>query len=137
MTYHESVHYSLNVSDSDEWRSLTGHFKSLGRVRLGPEHRVFVLSYFHQLHCLEQLQMSLSSHHDSAITPQHLHHCYNYIRQTLLCDASDALEKGDFMERDLVYDSIGDTVVCRDWEKVFTRIEANFDDWSTWEKSWN
>ncbi|KAF5367616.1 hypothetical protein D9757_010655 [Collybiopsis confluens] len=136
MTLYESVYYSLNGSqptDLDEWDTLTLLPKGLGRVRLGPESRTFVLTYYHQRHCLRMIQNSLIDQNDpgrlTTSTLEHMHHCFNYLRQTLLCEAADSLEKGDFLERDYEMDRTADTLVCRDWEAIFEVTDENLRVW--------
>ncbi|KAE9388249.1 hypothetical protein BT96DRAFT_1074737 [Gymnopus androsaceus JB14] len=135
MTYYESVHYMLNGSqpmDVAEWDTLSLLPEGFGRVRLGPESRTFVLTYYHQLHCLRGIQNSFldpDDPHRFPSEPEHLHHCFNYLRQTLLCEAADSLEKGDFLKRNFSSERIGDTVVCRDWESMFDAAAKNHQDW--------
>ncbi|KAG2081253.1 hypothetical protein BD769DRAFT_769329 [Suillus cothurnatus] len=91
MTLHESVHFALNASDTEsqlEWESLPTWPKIIGRTHLGPEHRVFVLVFGHQLHCLWMLQQALLDYNRDypQVTYHHTHHCLNYLRQTLMCD---------------------------------------------------
>ncbi|KIJ64929.1 hypothetical protein HYDPIDRAFT_65502, partial [Hydnomerulius pinastri MD-312] len=60
---------------------------------------------------------------------EHLHHCFNYLRQTFLCESADTLELGDFMQRDFENERVGDTLVCHDWEQVYTALDENHQEW--------
>jgi len=137
MSLHESVHYSLNATDpvADlEWMTLAANPRGVGRTRLGPDHRLFVMTFHHQIHCLRQFQLALTDTSGS-ITHPHLHHCFNYLRQTFLCVGADMLEKGDFMQRDYEKDRIGDDLVCQDWMRVYDVLDQNYADWLQWKNT--
>jgi hypothetical protein len=140
MTLQETVHFSLNATDSvadKEWQSLTSNPRGFGRVRMGPDHRVFVLTMFHQLHCIHRLQTRLVNRHDPASSIHHFEHCLHYLRQTFLCDASYTLEEGDFMTKDYANDRVGSDVVCRDWTGVYREMDTQTDAWEAWNAKWN
>jgi len=132
LTLHETVHVQFNATEV-----LVTAPKELGRTRLGPDYRVFTLVFWHHVHCLSSIQKVLNDRNDTNTGYEHLHHCFNYLRQTLLCQAVDTLEFGDFMERDFENDRVGDTLVCRDWQKVYTTMDVNYRSWTEWEKDWN
>ncbi|KAF8886677.1 hypothetical protein CPB84DRAFT_1749885 [Gymnopilus junonius] len=103
LTLQESVRYSGNKSDpitSNEWNSLMRYPRGLGHVILGPEHRAFLVTFYHQLHCIREVEKGLFNRDDPEATLHHMKHCMDYLRQTLLCSAVDSLEEGDFLERD-------------------------------------
>ncbi|KAF8123124.1 hypothetical protein EV363DRAFT_1357498 [Boletus edulis] len=140
MTLHETVHFPFNMSDpiaQMEWDNLVTAPKEAGRTRLGPDHRVFTMVFWHHFHCLWSIQRALNDRNDTYAGYGHLHHCFNYLRQTLLCQAADTLELGDFMERDFENNRVGDTLVCRDWEQVYDTMDENYQDWTEWAKQWN
>ncbi|KZT01769.1 uncharacterized protein LAESUDRAFT_663257 [Laetiporus sulphureus 93-53] len=140
MTLHESVHFSLNLTDpivDMEWESLAAHPGGFGRTQLGPDHCLFVLTFYHQLHCLWKFQSTLINRNDPGASPHHVQHCLNYLHQLFLCDAATTLELGDFMVRDFEQNRVGDTLVCRDWEKVYNVLDSAFVEWSTWSVQWN
>ncbi|KAJ7114042.1 hypothetical protein C8R44DRAFT_796149 [Mycena epipterygia] len=140
MTLHESVHFALNASDpvaADEWVLYSSIPKGIGRTRLGPNQRVFVLTVSHQMHCLRRIHIALLNREDALANYGHVHHCLNYLRQTLLCEAADTLERGDFMERDYELERISDTLVCRDWEKAFEILDGKYEEWLSWRDVWN
>jgi len=142
MTLHESMHFALNSSDTEsqlEWESLPSWPKIIGRTHLGPEHRVFVVVFGHQLHCLWKLQQALLDYNrdEPQATYHHVHHCLNYLRQTLLCDSADTLEMGDFLSVDHEEDRMGDTLVCRDWGKAISVLEEYHEKWLQWKAHWD
>ncbi|KAJ7602493.1 hypothetical protein DFH06DRAFT_359759 [Mycena polygramma] len=135
MTLHESVHFSLNASDPlahDEWVLYSSIPKGIGRTRLGPQQRVFVITVGHQMHCLRRIQAALVNREDPHANPAHVSHCLNYLRQTLLCEAAHMLERGDFMHRSFDLDRIGDTLVCKDWEGAFKFFDKKYEEWQEW-----
>jgi len=137
MTLHESVHYDLNGTDEIaryEWLRLVSHPKEMGRTRLGPDHRLFVMTFHHQIHCLYQFQLALTM---PGLPMPHLHHCFNYLRQTFLCTGADMLEKGDFMQREFGRDRLGDDLICEDWSRVYDELDKNYEEWVEWSAKWN
>ncbi|KZV68539.1 hypothetical protein PENSPDRAFT_687199 [Peniophora sp. CONT] len=146
MTLHETVRFSLNASDVDgdtEWHTTAVHPRGSGRVRLGSDHRIFVTTFYHQIHCLRKMQVAIieasGAHADGAdpiATPMHTLHCLNYLRQTLLCEAADSLEEGDFMTKDFERDTVHDTLICRDWEALFAEMSDNFETWANGPGGW-
>ncbi|TFK40275.1 hypothetical protein BDQ12DRAFT_697672 [Crucibulum laeve] len=124
LTVEESERYPLLGNDSDaNWYSLTS--AGWGYTRLGPEDRVFMVTIFHELHCMRMLNFALG---DWAST-EHVHHCLNYFRQAILCSADLTLEPGDFAERDFAVDRIGSTHSCRDWTSAYDTMEVRWDHW--------
>ncbi|KAG6873901.1 hypothetical protein C0995_009680 [Termitomyces sp. Mi166 len=139
-TLHETVRlqiYDEDPSATQEWQLLEKLPKGYGRVRLGPDHRLFLITMFHQFHCLRAIELRLHDRNTSDIDSEHYGHCLNYLRQTLLCDANYSLEEGDFMEKDLENDRVGSTMICRDWEKVYAAMNENNDKFEAWAKKWN
>ncbi|TFY55968.1 hypothetical protein EVJ58_g7915 [Rhodofomes roseus] len=138
MTLHESVHFTANLSDinsNSAWLNLV-HLKSRGHARLGPDHRVFTLTMFHQHHCLVMLHLGMADNNPVA-SSHHIQHCLDYLRQTFLCAAADGLEYGDFMERNFSKERVGDMLVCQDWEKVYMELDENVAEWEAWSSRWN
>ncbi|KAG2123747.1 hypothetical protein DEU56DRAFT_983745 [Suillus clintonianus] len=140
MTLHESVHFSLSASDTEarlEWENLPTWPKGFGRTRLGPQHRVFVMVFQHQHHCLWMLELALLGGSDPAASFHHINHCFNYLRQTLMCEAAYTVEMGDFLSVDYEKNKVGDTLVCRDWEKVYSVLDENHEKWVEWRAHWD
>nr|GAT60886.1 predicted protein [Mycena chlorophos] len=101
MVVEESSHYSFLPEAREAW--YTAFPDGFGAIRLGHHHRVFYVSMYHELHCLQQFRDTLVD-----VGPRvdwgHLHHCLNYIRQRALCQADLTLEPGDFTKRDFARD---------------------------------
>lgn len=130
LTLQESFHFTLNSTDlitiDKEWETLTTNPSGLGRVHMGPDKRILTAVFLHQLHCVRQIQRAFIQREHHIATSEHIGHCFNYLRQTLLCDAAEILEKGDFLDRDFEEDRLGDTMVCKDWEKIYTILGDSF-----------
>lgn len=140
MTLQETSHYLFNASDPlsfREWETLTGYPGGLGRYHLGTDRRSFLATFYHQIHCIRQLNMAVLDKNDKIATPHHVNHCLQYLRQTMLCKAADTLENGDFMERNFETDRVGPEVMCVDWEAAYSRHEDAWDKFTEWRKYWN
>ena len=130
MTVEESVHYSLTdpeASDEWLWTAPIGD----NHIRLGPSKRMFSVSMFHQLHCLramrEAMEKGIGSFHRAQ--REHIHHCFNYIRQRTLCSADVTLEPGDVFARNFTTERIGATHTCRDWEPSYGMVNEKWLEW--------
>lgn len=127
MIVEESVHYSILDKEAQlEW--LYNSPPGTGSVRLGAENRTFFVSMFHELHCLRGLRASLAGD-EGIFDSSHMHHCFNYLRQLILCQADLTLEPGDFETRDLHQSLMGSTHICKDWETIYAYLTVNWDDW--------
>ncbi|KAF9527832.1 hypothetical protein CPB83DRAFT_855692 [Crepidotus variabilis] len=120
MVFEDNEHYGIHAVD--EWETLTpsGH----GWVVLGAERRAYAVSMYHQLHCLDGMRYDLTQ---SKIGKQptkqilgHANHCYNYLRQELLCHSDLTLERAGA-------NVTGSKVshVCRDWVQIRDYMEKN------------
>ena len=115
----DTVHYQASSIEADsEWAALFP--PGGGFMRLGPEGRPFVLTLYHQLHCLDRIRHAIGEKHST----QHVHHCFNYLRQLVLCEADATLEPtapgGDSRS---AYPTGERT--CTDWEHVYEIAEKN------------
>lgn len=123
MTPEDTVHFSVSKKVGKlEWEAAIP--KGGGFLRLGPKKRLFGLSMYHQMHCLVSIQEAIRGN-----TPdEHAHHCLNYMRQMILCDANPTLERTlpEFGDR---ADDLRTERVCRDWSKVWEMLEKNNYDW--------
>ncbi|KAI0150788.1 hypothetical protein GGR57DRAFT_514058 [Xylariaceae sp. FL1272] len=126
----EEAAYSAppNISNA-AWESLipVGRgFIELEDGNLGHKRR-YCVSVFHQLHCLDMLRRGYYSaagyssngaieRHSHAGQPAHMQHCFDYIRQALMCAADATLE-----EREESISGVkgwGTTHKCRDFEAL-------------------
>ncbi|KAF7322293.1 Hydrolase-4 domain-containing protein [Mycena chlorophos] len=101
----------------------------LSYVRLGPEFRTFAVSMFHDMHCLRFMRVIIDGRYDED-SQEHMHHCLNYLRQSILCSPDLTLEPADVLDRDFEVDRVGSAHVCSDWTVMYEEAEANFNRWS-------
>ncbi|KAJ7605960.1 hypothetical protein DFH06DRAFT_254509 [Mycena polygramma] len=133
MWFNATEYYSPNATE--EWHSVIprGH----GWVRLGPEKRPFSVSMYHQLHCINGIRRALllSTSEKTAHVRSHTNHCFNYLRQLLLCRADTTLEPTKIARipsGQLAASASGETVlhVCRDWVQIRSFVEENSSQWA-------
>ena len=126
VTVEESVHYPpLGASVDEEWLSIAS--PSYGYIRLGPEDRTFVITMFHELHCLRMINRAFSKMVGANVG--HIKHCLNYIRQGILCDPDLTLEPGNFEERDFEVERVGGTHMCLNWDPLYEWVDENYFGW--------
>ncbi|KAI1258773.1 hypothetical protein F5Y18DRAFT_327458 [Xylariaceae sp. FL1019] len=117
-----------NVSNA-AWESLIPVGRGFVELEDGDPGRKkrYCVSAFHQLHCLDMLRRGYYSaagsssngaveRHSHADQPVHMQHCFDYIRQALMCAADATLE-----ERDETISGVkgwGTTHQCRDFEAL-------------------
>ncbi|KAJ2975103.1 hypothetical protein NUW54_g11784 [Trametes sanguinea] len=132
LTIEDSVHYLPN--NSAEWSS-TFPIGSSGFVRLGPRGRLFGVSMFHQLHCLDKMRRAVVEPPPSEWESWHTQHCLNYVRQMLLCAANVRLEPVKEIEshaggkKEAKVDGLGLEHQCRDWSVLRKAAEENYLHW--------
>ena len=120
LTPENTIHYQIFTDDAErEWSSIFP--EGGGFLRLGPEGRLFGLALFHQLHCLARIRRAMNVRQSS----EHVHHCFNYLRQAILCEANPTIEPViPILGRRSVNAEI--PRVCRDWTQVYALVEENF-----------
>ncbi|KDR69675.1 hypothetical protein GALMADRAFT_215039 [Galerina marginata CBS 339.88] len=130
MTLQETGLFEVNMSDpvaeDEAWTSFIMQPRGIGRIFLGPSHRLFNIAFLHQLHCLREMERGFRNPSSSILTPLHAHHCLNYLRQAFLCEADHTLEEGDFLQRNFDVQRSADTRVCRDWETVYQVLDREW-----------
>jgi len=116
----DSKGYGLsNFEAWTDWRTTDLFSHGNGFVKLGPEGRLFGVSMFHQMHCLQIIRSSIVQ----GDAGYHTRHCLNLLRQAILCASDitlDPINQGTDGT-----DGIGVVHVCRDWEKVYDFVEQN------------
>ncbi len=123
----DSAHYPILGPDArEEWASSTP--KGFGYVRLGPEHRAFSVSMFHEYHCMRVLRDGLAGNYRPQ-TVTHIGHCLVYLREMILCAPDLTLEPYDPLDRDFAAERVGAAHVCNDWRQAYDGSSDNWDDW--------
>ncbi|KAI0815992.1 hypothetical protein BC628DRAFT_1406562 [Trametes gibbosa] len=121
----ESVHYlPLGEASDAQWLSLGR--PGFGYVRLGPDDRTFVVSMYHELHCLRMINLAFSP---GAVSLAHVKHCFNYLRQNILCTPDLALEWGDFETKDFDVERTHGVHECKDWAQIYSAVTDNYEAW--------
>ncbi|KAK0473976.1 hypothetical protein IW261DRAFT_1502586 [Armillaria novae-zelandiae] len=135
LTLQGTTHFSWDSIDNATQAEFETLFQYPSLSYLGDNHRMTILSWFHNIHCIAQIRAALVDRNDEVATPEHFSHCLQYLRQTLLCGASDMLEKGDFMERDFTVDRVGSDLVCYDWEQALANLDMERKEFERWKMS--
>ncbi|KAI1769801.1 hypothetical protein F4818DRAFT_456635 [Hypoxylon cercidicola] len=106
------------------WVNDTHKYHDLPTPIMWPEKTVFTISTTHQLHCLfavVQTYSGLKSGHEIPDDHHwHMIHCFDYMRQAIMCSADMALEG---LETTFP-DHNGGSDVCRDWSDVKSYLES-------------
>ncbi|KAG2038443.1 hypothetical protein BDR03DRAFT_862003, partial [Suillus americanus] len=88
LKFNNSEHYGTSdVTSWAEWKSLDHFPHGHGFVRLGPNGRLFGVSMFHQIHCLQMIRLALIDGPNG-----HSGHCINILRQAILCNSDITLD---------------------------------------------
>ncbi|KAK3311961.1 hypothetical protein B0H66DRAFT_614226 [Apodospora peruviana] len=104
----------------------------------------YTLSVFHQLHCLATIKSKMSRLQDwyegendkeylrfslgeEYVREEHVYHCFDYIRQAIMCAGDTALEKARTVDGKVVrgVDGWGAGHYCRDWDVIFRWAEEH------------
>ncbi|KAG2157925.1 uncharacterized protein EDB93DRAFT_734307 [Suillus bovinus] len=121
LTFEDSKYYSTSgLTAWSEWNLLDHFPQGHGFVRLGPNGRLFGVSMFHQLHCLQMIRLALIDGPND-----HSGHCLNFLRQAILCNSDTTLDPVYTNGSISGSDGLGVTHICRDWSQVYAYIEEN------------
>ena len=126
------------IYQDDEWLSLFP--RSNGWVALGPYDEMFVVSMFHQLHCIDALRYGYATAKAGVLVfpgngtgvEHHVNHCLTYLKEIILCRGDTTLEESQLMrnpEGRMEHGASGVDMVhrCRDWTTIREYMEENFD----------
>ncbi|KZT35630.1 hypothetical protein SISSUDRAFT_1051130 [Sistotremastrum suecicum HHB10207 ss-3] len=100
-----------------------------GFFHFGEHKRPLDLPMYHQLHCIWGMRRGLFDlgwHH---MNDWHMHHCLNYMRQLILCQADTTLEPFDLTGIESGAVKHGSPVpferTCRDWKFIESEVVKN------------
>ncbi|KAG6366962.1 hypothetical protein INS49_001143 [Diaporthe citri] len=100
---------------------------------------VYTTSVTHQLHCLYNIAQVYSGlNSDPSLIPEqmqgHLPHCFEYLRQTIMCCGDTALEgqQTTFPEGFIGSDGWDAKHVCKDYDAIYRHLEENRADNEVW-----
>lgn len=121
LTFEDSKYYSTSgLTAWSEWNLLDHFQQGHGFVRLGANGRLFGVSMFHQLHCLQMIRLALINGPND-----HSGHCLNFLRQAILCNSDTTLDPVYTNGSVSGSSGLGVTHICRDWSQVYAYIEEN------------
>jgi hypothetical protein len=129
------------IYEDEEWLSIFP--RSHGWLELGPKDELFVVSMYHQLHCLDSLRYGYASAKAGTLSfpgngtgvEHHVNHCLTFLKETILCNADLTLEVADAYrpvspgstKKQHGVSGMGMVHRCHDWTKVRDWLEVNFD----------
>ncbi|EJU03325.1 hypothetical protein DACRYDRAFT_106484 [Dacryopinax primogenitus] len=137
LTVDDTEHLQIATPEAEaEWYSIMP--PGYGFIHLGPNKRRFATSMFHQIHCLNVIRNAILA----GASGDHVHHCFNYLRQMALCHADLTLEEGVpelgiDPTGELPVNGVGITHTCKDWSKVYTHLADEYYNFNEWRKTHN
>ncbi|KAJ7641814.1 hypothetical protein FB45DRAFT_901075 [Roridomyces roridus] len=114
------------LRDDESWASTVPPQR--GFIRLGSSGRPWSVSAYHQAHCVNGIRFSYVSARDGLFKTEesrahafgHVNHCFDVLRQSILCRADTTLVEVPGGEQ---------TRRCRDWTRVREFIDENHEFW--------
>ena len=88
--------------------------------------RALFSSMFHQLHCIGLFAKETLVASEGWERDWHVQHCFNFVREMILCHPDLTLEPGNFLEKNYTVERTGAVHICRDWTKVWEEVDKNF-----------
>ncbi|KAJ7781724.1 hypothetical protein DFH07DRAFT_900913 [Mycena maculata] len=118
LTPENTVHFQIYPdSAAEEWASIFP--PGDGFVQFGTTGEIFGVALFHQMHCLGRIREAMASRKSTI----HVHHCFNYLRQIILCEANPTIEPViPIIGRRSVNAEV--PRVCKDWTQVYRVLET-------------
>jgi len=133
---------AIEVPDPKQWHLEGGYPVSNGTSSTS---ELYGLSMFHQLHCLATLKSEFAKfvknspgethiagrdedgRDEGIIGPEHLEHCFDYLRQAIMCAGDLTLEKAIVKDGVPIASVDGWGVVhqCQDWKAMFDFAESH------------
>ncbi|KAF9461366.1 hypothetical protein BDZ94DRAFT_817050 [Collybia nuda] len=117
------------LTNDEIWASIVPPQR--GFIRLGPQGTPFAISLYHQLHCINGIRFAYVAARDSLFKRpadreaafQHVNHCFDVLRHSLLCKADTTLSPvGSYNQTNI-------TRRCRDWAQVREFVDKNHEFW--------
>ncbi|KAJ3557198.1 hypothetical protein NM688_g1600 [Phlebia brevispora] len=97
----------------------------------GADPEAYTVTLFHQLRCLDVVRQGYTKVPEDP-SPKLLHHCMNYLRQTILCRPHLLLEP--VVTPGGLVSEAGYDGVCYNWEAVFEEAERNHQAYLDWHR---
>ncbi|KAJ7127869.1 hypothetical protein C8R44DRAFT_100121 [Mycena epipterygia] len=117
------------LDDDRIWASIVPPKR--GFLRLGPDGTPFSLALYHQLHCVNGIRFAYVASRDGLFKTEkmraesfgHVNHCFDVLRQSLMCKADTTLVPVGASNETSV------TRRCRDWTQVRDFVGSNHEFW--------
>ncbi|KAH6669775.1 hypothetical protein B0J14DRAFT_104041 [Halenospora varia] len=113
-----------------QWVNDTHRYHDLPHPIVWPNKTVFTTSMTHQLHCLFAVVETYSGLKSNTSLPEdhhwHMIHCFDYMRQAIMCSADMALEglETTFPDHNGGSDGWDSKHICRDYSQVIDYLES-------------
>ncbi|KAJ7302453.1 hypothetical protein DFH08DRAFT_723026, partial [Mycena albidolilacea] len=117
------------LDDDHKWASIVANKR--GFIRYGAEGAPISISLYHQLHCVNGIRFAYVATRDGLFKTEkaragafgHANHCFDLLRQSMLCKADTTLIPVNASSQ------AGVTRRCRDWEQVRKFVDENQEFW--------
>jgi hypothetical protein len=127
--------HKFSLLDEEAWSP--NLFGANGFVRMGKKGRSFMVSFYHQFHCVDYLRGSYIMARDGIATdPEvidgdigHDNHCFQFLRESIMCKADNTLVAWNSPNQTLSRAGLGKIHRCRNWEHVRRSLINNGDAW--------
>ncbi|KUJ18803.1 uncharacterized protein LY89DRAFT_706441 [Mollisia scopiformis] len=113
-----------------QWVNDTHRYHDLPHPIMWPDKTVFTTSMTHQLHCLFAVVQTYSGLKSNTTLPEdhhwHMIHCFDYMRQAIMCSADMALEglETTFPDHNGGSDGWDSKHICKDYGQVIDYLES-------------
>lgn len=113
-----------------QWVNDTHRYHDLPHPIMWPDKTVFTTSMTHQLHCLFAVVQTYSGLKSNTTLPEdhhwHMIHCFDYMRQAIMCSADMALEglETTFPDHNGGSDGWDSKHICKDYGAVRSYLES-------------
>ena len=133
LAHEDSHHYAVETDlGIAEWNATLP--RGGATLYLGDDFRPFTLGLFHQLRCLNIVREVLVDIFNNPSPDAKfdrfdmIHHCMNYLRQSVICRGSVRLESvRAYIDSHLTVWDV--THTCKDWSAVYKAAEDNYNEY--------
>ncbi|KAL0955850.1 hypothetical protein HGRIS_002052 [Hohenbuehelia grisea] len=121
-------HYALSGGNaSAEWDSIVPEGSGIAFLGDASESAPFVVSMWHQIRCLNHIRTALVNEVDTGFNYEYTHHCFQYLRQSILCAADTTIEP---LDEAAGRPKSNATHTCRDWQQVHGWMSDRQSEWT-------
>ncbi|KAM3513149.1 hypothetical protein MY11210_003174 [Beauveria gryllotalpidicola] len=127
----QTFHYNRTFGEAPDHQGTLEAWESIVPVGQGTvqfprgSHNLYTLSVVHQLHCLWSIHgnyyRKVDGDPDTDMSAAHMRHCFDYLRQGLMCASDTSLEPVDLKLGGVT--GWGSERLCRDYQQVVAWAE--------------